>query len=363
MRSALLTAARPALSAPRSSLTLTSLSLRHITIPAPETVPKEGETTTFVIRTDSTIDNPATALRLVRAVERELGPVIRIDLPKDQDMKRGFKFMSVQTLRPAALPEALQGELPPGRVDKDADTGGVSLADINAALGFQGDASASTKATKRMNYTVNARDGMRSRKNTAKPTHAERREDSELVSALRGFEGFFGGFKGVADRFAELEIPAPAQPPTYGGKPASVKAAEAAEAPEAAEVKVTKEEVKETKEAEAKELGPRKSFAEIVAEQRAAKEALAAQAQAQKVTPAQETQKEVKEEEALPEIDAVATRRERLQQQAIERARKAAAAAEAAAQAKAEEEARKVEEQMRAEQETKQEPPKKKGWF
>lgn len=341
MRFALQSAARPALFLPRA----VPSSSRKFTLPAPETVPKEGETSTFVVRCESIIDNPATALRLVRAVEKELGPVIKIDLPKDQDMRRGFKFMSVQTLRPAALSEPIRGELPASYVDKDVHSGGVSLTDVMAALGAEKRSRRSTTEVPRLSYTVNARDTpiQVRRRVPPRPTAAQKQEDSRIVSALRQLDsGFYGGFAGLADQFEGLEMPAEARPPVNAAR---VKKADKARA-------LPQE----------KESGPRKSFAEIVAEQREAKLAAFEAAVKKAEGPVKKEQvREVQEEE---EEDVVAMKKERLQRAAIERARKAAAAQQSA-EAQAQAEAQTQEEETRRQQEAAKqaEQPKKKGWF
>lgn len=366
MRSAILSTARPALSLPRA---VPSASRGFIAqFPAPETVPKEGETNQFTVRADSVISNPATVLRLVRALEKELGTVVRIDMPKDQDMRRGFKFMSVETLRPRALPEPLSGELPASYIDAGAGHGGVSLGDVLAALRSEQPPSASTEPTPRIAYEVIARtEPMRFRRGlqnrATKPTLAQRRADSDIVAALRAFDGgFFGGFAGVADKFAELELPPPAEPPTHT-RPKGARAPKAAEA-EAAAPPASAEEQAET--------GPALSFAEIVAEQRAAKADLAAGA-AKKAQAAEKPEQVVEQPQTKePEVDLAAQRMAKLQQRAIERARKAAEAAKETAAAEAEAEAARAAEAAEAaekqqikeqEQAKQQEPPKKKGWF
>ncbi|EKD01627.1 hypothetical protein A1Q2_04188 [Trichosporon asahii var. asahii CBS 8904] len=376
MRFALQTAARPALSLPRAFPS----SSRKITIPAPELAPKEGETTNFVVRCDNVIDNPATALRLVRAVEKELGPVIRIDMPKDQDMRRGYKFMSVQTLRPASLPEPIKGELGASYVDQNADQGGVSMTDIMEALGSAQRSPRSTKPVRRLQYQINERQGpVRSfgrqsqgqgqGRRAPRPTMAQQREDSQIVAALRQLDGgFFGGFAGLADKFKELEMPAAAEPPVNAPrvKKADKAKREAAEASSAsADAEAPQPPVKE----EPKETGPRKTFAEIVAEQREAKLAAIAEAQAKAQADKPQETEEVREESTEGEDAAAAeaAKKEKLAQMALKRAKRTAAAQAKAEAHRAEIQAARDAEEKRLqeirEKEEEEQKKKKRGWF
>lgn len=160
--------------------------------------------TRFLIRTFDPIPSMAHTLAIVRAVEKKLGPVLDIYVPKDADTLQPNRIMTVSTLRPVEWKDDIVMEIPSPSVSNQR-FGGVSLSDVTGALeGKTEDKSrplrvrieVAKKAPREKREEVRRRAG-----------GAERAEDDAIVRALEKFGGgFFGGMEGVAGKFGGLKV-------------------------------------------------------------------------------------------------------------------------------------------------------------
>ncbi|BEI79626.1 hypothetical protein CcaverHIS002_0101550 [Cutaneotrichosporon cavernicola] len=328
-------------------------SRTYVAIPAPELANAKGEVN-LAIRTFDRMRNMTYAFAIVRAIEAKYGVVLNVEVLKDADTLRPANRMFVTLLKPIELEGEQHFEIPAPKYNPAESTGGVTLAEVQAALGpaqSMDDIEATEGEMPRtIKFTLEPRTGrfreFRYMRYGNRRSYGEIREDNEIVRALESFSGgFFGGLSGVSDKFKDLITEATVDPRER-------KAAEEAEETLRAEVAAEEAQI-------ARDLAAQK-----------AKRAAAANAAAVQAVAVEEVH--VKEEEV---VEDKISRLEMLKNRALEAARrKAAADAEArqaavaskAASAAARVQAAKAEPALAAkekkEKETKEEPTAKSAW-
>lgn len=321
-----------------------------VTIPAPELSSSKG-TTEFAVRTFERMTNMTYAFAIVRAIEAKYGVVLNIEVLKDADTLRPANRLFVTLLKPVELAEGDQRfEIPVPKYNPAESTGGVTLAEIEAALRPAQPLEAIEVETPRtIKFTIEPRTGRpkddRYLRYSNRTSAREAREDDEIVRALQSFSGgFFDGLSGVADKFKGLVLETPADPQEK-------RAAQEAEETLRAEIAAEEAQI-------ARDLAAQKA-ARATAANAAAVQAVAAE-------------QDVVQEEAAPEpVDDKASRLEMLKNRALEAARrKVAADAEArqasvaskAASAAAKQQAARAEPTLAAQERPKGEPATKTTW-
>ncbi|CAK9785225.1 hypothetical protein CC85DRAFT_285380 [Cutaneotrichosporon oleaginosum] len=321
-----------------------------VSIPAPELTNSAG-TTEFAVRTFERMPNMTYAFAIVRAIEAKYGVVLNIDVVKDADSLRPANRLFVTLLKPVELPDGdNRFEIPAPKYNAADTTGGVSLADIEAALRPAPPVEAAEGETQRTikfslePRTRKARD-FRYLRYANRVSAREQREDDEIVRALQAFSGgFYNGLAGVADKFKGLVLETT---PDLKER----RAAQEAEETLRAEIAAQEAEI-------AREL----------AAQKAARAAAANAAAAQAVqAESEEGESDVAQEEV---VDDKTSRLEMLKNRALEAARRKVAAdaeaRQAAVASKAASAAAKVQaaraEPALAAQERKAEPATKSTW-
>ncbi|KAL1405842.1 hypothetical protein Q8F55_007520 [Vanrija albida] len=190
-----------------------------VTIPHPS-LSGDGQTQ-FVIKLFDHLPSTVHALAVLRAAEARLGPIVKVDVPKDAGTKRMTNLLFVSVLKPVAFDKSVLLEIPAPVLSREStQLGGPGLADVVAALHTPATPTEGKKASAEgaLQFRIEARGAGRApparwaRQFGANvtPTDAERAEDDRIVRALASFGGFYGGFDGVADKFKALEI-APTQ--------------------------------------------------------------------------------------------------------------------------------------------------------
>jgi hypothetical protein len=151
----------------------------------------------------------------MRAVEKRLGPVVSLAVPKDEDTRKAVNTIYLTLLRPVELTERLVLEIPSPVLSRQSTfPGGISYQDVVNALhetpspvtgGQRGDdhkgkpIQFSVEARRKVPYTPRA--------HRTERTRGEVREDDAIVRALAAFDGGFnGGLAGIADKFKEFRI-------------------------------------------------------------------------------------------------------------------------------------------------------------
>ncbi|GMK59676.1 hypothetical protein CspeluHIS016_0802820 [Cutaneotrichosporon spelunceum] len=289
-----------------ASTSRASASRTYITIPAPELSSSNGQVD-LAVRTFDRMRNMTYAFAIVRAIEAKYGVVLGLDVHKDADTLRPANRMFVTLLKPVELDGEVLFEIPVPKFNPAESTGGVTLAEVQAALGpaqSMEDVEATHGETPRtIKFTVEPRTGrfkqFRYLRYSNRRSARETREDDEIVRALQSFSGgFFGGLSGVDEKFKDLV--------TETVNPKEKKAAREAE--ETLRVEVAAEEAQI-----ARELAVQK-----------AKRAAAANAAAAQAVVEEEV---VELKHAVTEVvDDKATRLEMLKNRALEAARRQAAA-------------------------------------
>ncbi|WOO83335.1 uncharacterized protein LOC62_05G006862 [Vanrija pseudolonga] len=192
--------------------TATSAVRAIVTIPHPS-LEVEGGQTRFVIKVFDHMATIVDSLAVLRAAEAQLGPILKVDVPKDPSTKRPTNTLFVTTLKPVVFDKSAVFEIPaPHRSPGTGPLGGASLPDVIAALHpAPADArSPRSAAGQPLKFRIEPRNSeakqrpLRGIGANVTPTEAERAEDDRIVRALREFDGFYGGFAGIADNFASL---------------------------------------------------------------------------------------------------------------------------------------------------------------
>ncbi|TXT08836.1 hypothetical protein VHUM_02964 [Vanrija humicola] len=181
-----------------------------VTIPHPS-LNVEGGQTRFAIKMFDHLPSLTDSLAVLRAVEAQLGPVIKVDVPKDTSTMRATNLIFVTLLKPVVLDKPLSLEIPaPTLSTESTHLGGVALKDVLAALHpAAGDSKATKSNTAQpLRFRIEARTSegknRQWRQFGARVTRTphEVQEDDRIVRALREFDGgFYGGFGGVAEQF------------------------------------------------------------------------------------------------------------------------------------------------------------------
>ncbi|GFZ50566.1 hypothetical protein JCM24511_08323 [Saitozyma sp. JCM 24511] len=185
---------------------------RNITFPHPALDPKNG-TTRLAIFTGDPIPSMLHTFAIIHAVERKLGPLWAINVPRDPDSNSPMNMIFASLVRPAKLPRALDLEvpLPAGTETQGPEArrlrfGGPGLEDIRAVL--QGESSTTPEGQRgtMMQVRVEAsrqkeRSKERYMKRRQPRTEEEIREDEQILAALKELGGGpYGGFEGLAEK-------------------------------------------------------------------------------------------------------------------------------------------------------------------
>ena len=197
------------------------------TVPHPDL--KAKGTRHVFIRTPEPIASVAHAYAISRAVEAYFGQsVVSLDLPHNHDSLRPERSMTLQLLRPVDIPKSFTMYTPnPIPSSEEQIMWGPSLEEVQGVL--QKPASyvlaedVSTQPANSLRFKVEPTmfpappaqhppRMMTMGKERRKELAAKyRKEDEEIVAALRRFGGgFYGGFEGVTDNFTRVRPPRPA---------------------------------------------------------------------------------------------------------------------------------------------------------
>jgi len=159
----------------------------------------------------------AHAFSMMRAVEQRLGPVVSVDVPKDDDTLRPQNTIFITLLRPTKFEEPIVMEIPSPVLSRTSTfVGGIAFNDIDGVLHQHASSTEASRGasgqTLQFNVELRTTDPRptRSTLKRVEPTLNEQKEDDEIVRALENFNGGWnGGFAGVADQFQALKIERP----------------------------------------------------------------------------------------------------------------------------------------------------------
>jgi hypothetical protein len=189
---------------------------RNITFPNPALDPENG-TTRLAILAGDPIPSMIHAFAIIRAVERKLGPLWSIEVPRDPDSNSPMNMIFASLIRPTQLPRALDLEVPlPANAEgveaRRLQFGGPGLEDIRAVLQEESSKTPEGqhgKHGKMMQVRVEARRQKerpkeRLSKRRLPRTEEQIREDELILAALKELGGGpYGGFEGLAEKVEE----------------------------------------------------------------------------------------------------------------------------------------------------------------
>jgi hypothetical protein len=154
------------------------------------------------------------AFAIIRAVEKQLGPLWSIEVPRDPDSNSPMNMIFATLIRPTKLSRALDLEVPsPAGIEgleaRRLRFGGPGLEDIKAVL--QGESSKAPEGQQRQMIQVRVEERRqreqrkeRYMKRRQARTEQETREDEQILAALKQLAGGpYGGFEGLAEKVEE----------------------------------------------------------------------------------------------------------------------------------------------------------------
>lgn len=201
---------------PRSTLA-SFRSVRHITIPHPDTIPPpdfEGGQN-FVINVSTRIHDMVHALACVRAAEKALGsPVISIDIYRDYETLNANSFIQIVTLKPVEYTGPIHLSIVPPLLTTSTRYGGPSLADVEAALASPPREAMGEEAAYEFRVEL-SRNPIRAKKAVASariPSTRRAAVERENVKILDALENLGGEWEKIAQRWDHLRPLTPSGP-------------------------------------------------------------------------------------------------------------------------------------------------------